>query len=413
MIISMTKKLILRSPLKSILTIIFSISIIIFIGLYINNIKTLETSLRKLSQTIPVTGEICDISGSKTTGLEIDERKGNQIISSQYVVQAKYTIQVVASNINNQNNISTTLMGCNSIDALPLLYDDNIDFMSGNDSSFLTDDKNNCIVEAEFAKQNNMKVRLHTLIWHKHFPKILANCSKDQIITFLDSYFSYIANRYDTNIFYTIDVLNEIVADINSEEFKQGNVLRNSKWKEKLGDDYYITILKLARQNFPNSNLTYNEYDETNKQKRDKMISIINDIKQEETKTDTILLDSIGLQSHYHEYTTDEEIKATYTDLSQTRKNLQVSEMDITKINIQNSFASQMATIFVISAANVTGLPISATQVVTSSVMGVGTEKTPKGVNWTITGCIAAAWLITIPASALIGAVMFKILILI
>lgn len=87
--------------------------------------------------------------------------------------------------------------------------------------------------------------------------------------------------------------------------------------------------------------------------------------------------------------------------------------MDITKINIQNSFASQMATIFVISAANVTGLPISATQVVTSSVMGVGTEKTPKGVNWTITGRIAAAWLITIPASALIGAVMFKILILI
>ena len=156
MIISMTRKLILRSPIKSILTIIFSISIIIFIGLYINNIKTLETSLKKLSQTIPVTGEICDISGSKTTGLEIDERKGNQIIFSQYVVQAKYTIQVVANNINNQNNISTTLMGCNSIDALPLLYDDNINFMSGNDSSFLTDDKNNCIVEAEFAKQNNI-----------------------------------------------------------------------------------------------------------------------------------------------------------------------------------------------------------------------------------------------------------------
>ena len=156
MIISMTRKLILRSPLKSILTIIFSISIIIFIGLYINNIKTLETSLRKLSQTIPVTGEICDISGSKTTGLEIDERKGNQIISSQYVVQAKYTIQVVASNINNQNNISTTLMGCNSIDALPLLYDDNINFMSGHDSSCISDDDNSGIVEAEFAKQNNI-----------------------------------------------------------------------------------------------------------------------------------------------------------------------------------------------------------------------------------------------------------------
>ena len=186
-----------------------------------------------------------------------------------------------------------------------------------------------------FAKQNNMKVRLHTLIWHKHFPKILDNCSKDQIITFLNTYFSCIANKYDMNIFYTIDVLNEIVADINSEEFKQGHILRNSKWKEKLGDDYYLTILKLARQNFPNADLAYNEYDETNKEKRKRIISIINDIKKEEIKTGTTLLNSIGLQSHYNEYTKDEEIKETYSDLSHTGKKLQVSEMDIVKINNQ------------------------------------------------------------------------------
>ena len=37
--------------------------------------------------------------------------------------------------------------------------------------------------------------------------------------------------------------------------------------------------------------------------------------------------------------------------------------MDICKIDIQNSFASQMSTIFVVMLANVTGLPISATQV--------------------------------------------------
>lgn len=187
-----------------------------------------------------------------------------------------------------------------------------------------------------FAKQNNMKVRLHTLIWHKHFPKILDNCSKSQIITFLDTYFSSIANRYGADTFYTIDVINEIVADIHSEEFQQGRVLRDSKWKEKLGDDYYLTVLKLARKNFPNSHLAYNEYDETNKEKRKRMISIIHDIKQEERITGTILLDSIGLQSHYHEYTTDEEIKETYEDLSQTGKRLQVSEMDVTKINQQD-----------------------------------------------------------------------------
>ena len=81
--------------------------------------------------------------------------------------------------------------------------------------------------------------------------------------------------------------------------------------------------------------------------------------------------------------------------------------MDITKIDIHNSFASQLATISVVTTANLTGLPISATQVVTSSVMGVGTEDTPKNVNWSITKKIAAAWLITIPASAAIGALVF------
>ena len=183
-----------------------------------------------------------------------------------------------------------------------------------------------------FAKENQMKVRLHTLIWHKQFPKMLENCSSEQIINFLDTYFAAIATRYGNDIFYSIDVLNEIVADVHSEEFQKGQVLRESKWKEKLGDDYYLTVLKLARKNFPNSLLVYNEYDETNKNKRDKMITVIDKIKQEEKMTGTTLLNCIGLQSHYHQYTTDKEIKSAYSDLYQTGKELQVSELDVATI---------------------------------------------------------------------------------
>lgn len=183
-----------------------------------------------------------------------------------------------------------------------------------------------------FAKENQMKVRLHTLIWHKHFPKILENCTSEQIIDFLDTYFAAIAKRYGNDIFYSIDVLNEIAADIHSEEFKKGQILRESKWKEKLGYDYYLTVLKLARKNFPNSLLVYNEYDETNDEKRKRMITIIDKIKQEEKITGTILLNCVGLQSHYHQYTTDEEIKSAYSDLYQTGKELQVSELDVATI---------------------------------------------------------------------------------
>lgn len=87
--------------------------------------------------------------------------------------------------------------------------------------------------------------------------------------------------------------------------------------------------------------------------------------------------------------------------------------MDICKINIDRSFASQMATIFVVAIANVTGLPISTTQVITSSVMGVGTGDTPKSVNWTVSKKILIAWIVTIPASSAIGALMFMLLMMI
>ena len=53
--------------------------------------------------------------------------------------------------------------------------------------------------------------------------------------------------------------------------------------------------------------------------------------------------------------------------------------MDICKIDTQNSFASQLSTISVVMTANVTGLPISVPQIITGSVMGVGTEKDAQG----------------------------------
>lgn len=83
--------------------------------------------------------------------------------------------------------------------------------------------------------------------------------------------------------------------------------------------------------------------------------------------------------------------------------------MDICKINIDNSFASQLATISVVTAANFSGLPISTTQVITSSVMGVGTGNTPKSVNWKIIYRVLTAWIITIPVSAIIGYLLYSL----
>ena len=184
----------------------------------------------------------------------------------------------------------------------------------------------------DFAKNNNMKVRLHTLLWHKHFPKVLENCSREECLHVLDLYFSVLSKKYGEKIFSSVDVINEICSDIASKEFKDGKILRDSPWKDKLGEKYYIDVLKLARKHFPNNCLVYNEYDEINDTKRNNMISIIEEVKREEEKSVVKLLDAIGLQSHYHEYTTDEEIKKTYYELSKLGKHIQITELDIAKI---------------------------------------------------------------------------------
>lgn len=83
---------------------------------------------------------------------------------------------------------------------------------------------------------------------------------------------------------------------------------------------------------------------------------------------------------------------------------------NIIKIDSDKAFASQLSSILVVEFANLTGLPVSSTQIITGAVMGVGTENTPRSVNWSVSGKIVISWITTIPASALMGAVILKLL---
>jgi len=50
------------------------------------------------------------------------------------------------------------------------------------------------------------------------------------------------------------------------------------------------------------------------------------------------------------------------------------------------------------------GVPVSTTQIVSSAIIGVGSSERMSKVRWSVAGDILTAWLITIPASALIAA---------
>jgi inorganic phosphate transporter, PiT family len=74
------------------------------------------------------------------------------------------------------------------------------------------------------------------------------------------------------------------------------------------------------------------------------------------------------------------------------------------KIRPMHGFASQLAGAAVIIGASLFGGPVSTTQVVSSAIMGVGAAERVNKVRWGVAQEIAVAWLLTIPATALVGA---------
>jgi PiT family inorganic phosphate transporter len=83
----------------------------------------------------------------------------------------------------------------------------------------------------------------------------------------------------------------------------------------------------------------------------------------------------------------------------------------VSKMTPLHSFDSQISSGIIIYFSSIFGFPVSTTQIVGSSVMGVGTGYKAKSVRWSITKDILTAWLITIPATGLIAAATFMLLI--
>jgi PiT family inorganic phosphate transporter len=80
------------------------------------------------------------------------------------------------------------------------------------------------------------------------------------------------------------------------------------------------------------------------------------------------------------------------------------------RIRPVDGFAAQMASAAVIISASLVGGPVSTTQVVSSAIMGVGAAERVKKVRWGVAQEIATAWLLTIPATALVAAGIFWLL---
>lgn len=77
------------------------------------------------------------------------------------------------------------------------------------------------------------------------------------------------------------------------------------------------------------------------------------------------------------------------------------------KIRPVHGFAAQATSAIVIITASLLGGPVSTTQVVSSAIMGVGAAERVSKVRWGVAGEIASAWVLTIPATMVVGAAFY------
>lgn len=79
----------------------------------------------------------------------------------------------------------------------------------------------------------------------------------------------------------------------------------------------------------------------------------------------------------------------------------------IFRIRPVHGFSAQLAATAVIFAANFTGLPVSSTQVVSTAIFGVGSAQRVSQVRWQVAREMITAWVLTIPATALLGGMAY------
>jgi PiT family inorganic phosphate transporter len=81
----------------------------------------------------------------------------------------------------------------------------------------------------------------------------------------------------------------------------------------------------------------------------------------------------------------------------------------IIKMDSVQGFSAQGAGAAVILASTHFGYPLSTTHVINGGVMGAGAAKRVSAVRWGVAGNIVTAWVLTLPAAAVIGAAVYGV----
>lgn len=170
-----------------------------------------------------------------------------------------------------------------------------------------------------FAKDNNMFMRGHTFVWHNQTPGwVFKEATRDTLIKRMKDHIAYVGEKYKDD-FYCWDVVNEAIED------KSDIFYRKSPWVEIIGEDFMDIAFTYAKEVLPQTDLYYNDYNESYYPKRDKIYKAVKGMLDR-----GVPVDGIGLQCHWNIYSpTMDEFKRAMEQYAKLGLKIHVTEMDI------------------------------------------------------------------------------------
>lgn len=159
-----------------------------------------------------------------------------------------------------------------------------------------------------FAKENNMELRFHTLVWHNQVPRWFfldldgnpmvdetdpekREANKKLLLERLETHVRTVVERYKGDI-KSWDVVNEVI------EPNDPGGLRHSEWYLIAGTDYIETAFRVAREvGGPDMKLYINEFSTEDPRKRDILYNLV-----QEMLDKGVPIDGVGHQFHINVY---------------------------------------------------------------------------------------------------------------
>lgn len=167
----------------------------------------------------------------------------------------------------------------------------------------------------EFARDNGLPFRLHTLVWGQQQPAWLAALSPAEQLAEVDEWMGALAARYTDVDF--IDVVNEPLHAVPSYAGALGGA-------GATGWDWVLTAFEMARGHFPNAELHLNDYQvEVMQQFTLQYLEIIELLQAQG------LIDGVGIQGHFLERAEVSEVEANLALLADTGLPIHVTEFDV------------------------------------------------------------------------------------